>query len=166
MTAVRGTYILVLTLSGEVDIAAGKLREFSFPAGYYLYIGSALKGLFSRLKRHIEVSKRRHWHIDYLREKAQVVEIWYLVSDERLECNLYRAAMAMPGSRQMIKGFGSSDCHCDSHLVYFERMPSFEAFKNALAEKGNDLCRLPVTGDSQYDTSRIIGAYPQRKQLS
>ncbi len=50
----------------------GKLGEFFFPQGVYLYSGSArgLGGLSSRLQRHLLGSSKKHWHIDYLRHVA------------------------------------------------------------------------------------------------
>jgi Uri superfamily endonuclease len=31
--------------------------------------------------------------------------------------------MAMAGAAAPVKGFGSSDCRCRSHLAYFEGLP-------------------------------------------
>ncbi len=84
MANVKGTYALVLVLDAETAIKVGRLATCLFPAGCYLYAGSALGGLFPRVRRHIQGGKRLHWHVDYLRQKARPVEVWYLVSDERL----------------------------------------------------------------------------------
>ena len=124
---------MILSLKKETPIAVGKLATCSFPSGYYLYAGSALGGLYPRVRRHIEGGNRLHWHVDYLRRKADVVEVWYLLSDERLECDWYRAAANMPQARMVIAGFGSSGCNCDSHLVHFPSMPSLEDFRHGLA---------------------------------
>ena len=143
MANVRGTYALVLALDKETAITVGKLASFSFPPGYYLYVGSAQGGLTSRVRRHIRGGKKLHWHIDYLRQEAKVVEVWYLVSDERLECRWYQAAAAMPQAQVPLAGFGSSGCGCHSHLLYFASTPSFEAFRRQLDEKGLDLRKMP-----------------------
>ena len=142
MATIRGTYALVLALDKETAITVGKLASFSFPPGYYLYVGSAQGGLFSRVRRHIRGGKKLHWHIDYLRQEAEVVEVWYLVSDERLECRWYQAAAAMPQAQVLLTGFGSSGCGCHSHLLYFASTPSFEAFRRQLGEKGLDLRKM------------------------
>jgi sugar fermentation stimulation protein A len=139
---VRGTYALLLVLDKETAITVGKLASFSFPQGYYVYLGSAQGGLFRRVGRHIRGGKKLHWHIDYLRQEAKPVEVWYLVSDERLECRWYQAAAAMSRAQVLLAGFGSSGCGCRSHLVYFSSMPSFEAFRGQLGEKGPDLSRI------------------------
>jgi Uri superfamily endonuclease len=137
----RGTYAIVLSLDKDTLIVVGKLITFSFPAGYYLYVGSALGGLLPRVSRHIRGGRKRHWHIDYLRQEAKVVEAWYLISGERLECSLYQAAAGMPQGRSLVAGFGSTGCGCHSHLVHFPSKPSFEAFRRQLGEEGLDLRR-------------------------
>ena len=122
----RGTYALVLHLGRQEEITIGKLGTFVFPAGYYLYLGSALGpgGLEARLARHRRRGKRPRWHIDYLREHARLVEVWSVASGERLECLWARAARKLPGARIPVPGFGSSDCRCPSHLVHFATKPS------------------------------------------
>jgi len=142
VATLRGTYALVLALDKETAITVGKLASFSFPPGYYLYVGSAQGGLTSRVRRHIRGGKKLHWHIDYLRQEAKVVEVWYLVSDERLECRWYQAAAGMPQAQVPLAGFGSSGCGCHSHLLYFASTPSFEAFRRQLGEKGLDLRKM------------------------
>jgi hypothetical protein len=49
-----GTYILVLCLPNLACVQVGKLDDLKFPAGFYLYIGSALGrgGVSGRLKHH------------------------------------------------------------------------------------------------------------------
>lgn len=141
MSKAKGTYALVLKLNREAVITVGRLTTFAFPAGYYLYIGSALGGLFYRVERHIRGGKKLHWHIDYLKRAGSVAEIWYLVSGERLECDWYRAAADMPGAGVLVDGFGSSGCKCRSHLVYFKSKPSFEDFRRGLGKQGANLKR-------------------------
>ncbi len=144
MTCVKGTYALILALDREAAITVGKLTTFSFPAGYYIYAGSALGGLLPRVRRHIRGDNRLYWHIDYLRREARVVEVWYRVSQERLECIWAQAAADMPRARVPVAGFGSSDCGCVSHLVYFPAAPSFEEFCRLLGDGGVDLRRMSV----------------------
>ena len=128
----RGTYALLLALDGEAAITVGKLGTFAFPAGYYLYIGSARSGLWPRLRRHLKREKKLRWHIDYLRQHAEVIEVWYLVSDEPMECPWARTAATLPGAQTPVAGFGSSDCRCQSHLIHYPERPSFELFQEKL----------------------------------
>ena len=146
MSRIKGTYALILKLDREAGITVGRLTTFTFPAGYYLYAGSALGGLFPRIERHIRGGKKLHWHIDYLRREARVIEIWYLVSEERLECDWYRAAAGMPGAGVLVDGFGSSGCKCRSHLVYFKSKPSLKDFRRRLGKQGGDLKRATPEG--------------------
>ena len=147
MVNVKGTYALVLALDKETIITVGKLTTFSFPAGYYLYVGSALGGLFSRVRRHIRGGGKLHWHIDYLRREAKAVEVWYLVSEERLECSWHQAAAGMPQAQVLVAGFGSTGCGCESHLTYFASTPSFEAFRHRLGQRGLDLRKMSVESE-------------------
>lgn len=132
MSDLKGTYALVLKMDRRSTITVGKLGTHYFPPGYYLYAGSALGGIRPRVRRHVRGGKRLHWHIDYLRKVSAVVEVWYLASPERLECRWYRAAAGMNGAQVPVAGFGSSECRCPSHLLYFAAMPSFERFQRQL----------------------------------
>jgi Uri superfamily endonuclease len=51
------TYLLFLKLPKMINISVGKLGQFSFPAGQYLYVGRAKKNLEARLKRHQRKNK-------------------------------------------------------------------------------------------------------------
>jgi len=113
--SVKGSYILLIELPEEKTITIGSLKDIYFPGGYYAYVGSAMSGFKSRLSRHHKQSKRPHWHIDYLLQKASITGIIICQTKDRVEC-----AVAQALSRQFasIPGFGSSDCHCHSHLFF------------------------------------------------
>jgi Uri superfamily endonuclease len=123
----KGLYCLILSTRGT-RTRVGRLGVFDFPRGYYVYIGSALgSGGLARLERHLRSAsgslKRPHWHIDYLlcNPLFRLEESWWAVTPERLECRL---AKSLPGRH--IPRFGSSDCRCGSHLVWFTHNPSEE----------------------------------------
>ena len=141
----KGTYALLLALEKEVSIAVGRLGTFTFPRGYYIYVGSAQGGLYTRVKRHLKGIKRLRWHIDYLLESAPVVEVWYALGDESQECLWSQFMRGMPQGKIIAPGFGSSDCRCPTHLVYFPFSPSFHSFQRRLAEQGKMLERSPAT---------------------
>lgn len=117
--SVPGVYQLVLLLPQTVTLRIGRLGTFTFPAGRYLYTGSALGGLRGRITRHLRADKRLHWHIDYLLPCAQVQEVRFYPTTERLECVLNRQALRRERAVVIVHGFGSSDCLCPSHLVHF-----------------------------------------------
>jgi Uri superfamily endonuclease len=145
-----GTYALLLKLDKQERITVGKLGTFDFPAGYYLYVGSALGpgGLRARLARHRrsregssgsnrgQTSQKLHWHIDYLLQRAQLVEVWSVASEERLECQWSKATRGLSGAQIPVRGLGSSDCRCPSHLIYFSARPNREQFQRALRKPG------------------------------
>lgn len=114
---VHGTYALVLRLARPARIRVGALGVFRFPAGWYLYVGSALGGLEHRLARHSRRDKILHWHIDYFRRRAELVEAWYSVSPRRDECRWASAVLKMAAAGVPAPRFGSSDCGCPAHLV-------------------------------------------------
>ncbi len=118
--------MLVLHLPGPRRLAVGKLGEFEFPSGYYLYAGSAQGGLRGRVLRHLRAGKKLHWHIDYLNSGesgAAVTEVWWRVGRKRLECQWAAAALRLPGASMPAPGFGATDCRCASHLVRVAEMP-------------------------------------------
>lgn len=118
-----GTYILWLFLKRGVRIEVGRLGTTDFKRGWYAYVGSAFGpgGLAARLGRHLRLSKKQRWHIDYLRASADVREIWYSdasVSQEHIWANALNRQDTDP-----ILGFGCSDCRCPTHLFFFTRRP-------------------------------------------
>jgi Uri superfamily endonuclease len=114
-----GTYVLVLSLPQSQRIRIGKLGVFKFPGGYYLYIGSAMRGLSARIARHLGEKTKSFWHIDHFLPHALVVHGWVDTSGKRLECLWAGAALAMPNARVIAPRFGASDCKCATHLIYF-----------------------------------------------
>lgn len=129
-----GTYCLLLHLAGNSHITVGKLGSFDFPAGYYVYCGSALKGMAARIARHRRIGKKNHWHIDYLHSRAELVEVRAWASRQRLECGCSQQLQAMAGAAVPVPGFGSSDCRCRTHLVYFAARPSLAALDGAMGD--------------------------------
>ncbi len=118
-----GTYAVSFTLPEALKVSVGRLGYFDFPAGQYVYLGSARGpgGLRARLGRHIRGNGHAHWHIDYLRPHLELRAVGYLFASENLECAWSRSLAAMPGARQPAPGFGASDCiqGCPAHLIAF-----------------------------------------------
>ena len=117
-----GTYCLVMILDRPINIQVGKLGLGAFPQGYYVYVGSALNGLKARVTRHLAQQKNKHWHIDYLLEYAGVIGTRQICSSEKRECSLSKEVESICQGIPM-KGFGSSDCPCQSHLYFFSQNP-------------------------------------------
>lgn len=117
MIQMKGCYCLIINVNCKKTIKIGKRLKIPFKKGYYVYVGSAMNSLDARLKRHLSDEKKLHWHIDYLLKEAEVTDAIYNESGRKIECALSQSiAMRSYG----IKGFGCSDCKCESHLYYFK----------------------------------------------
>lgn len=97
----------------------GRLGVFSFPAGSYVYTGSARRHFEARIARHLRRDKTLRWHIDYLLT-APGVSVLAVRRTPIDECALNQATDGdLP-----VPGFGASDCRqgCGSHL---KRVPDY-----------------------------------------
>ena len=124
----KGCYCLTIHLKNAKKIKVGKLGMINFKKGYYVYVGSAMNSLESRLKRHLSEDKKLHWHIDYLLKKAEITCIIYN-ENKKVECEL---SQFLKTKTDGVKNFGCSDCECESHLYYFKnRNDAIESVENA-----------------------------------
>lgn len=117
------TYQLQLRLAQPARLVIGRLGTFAFPAGDYVYTGSARHNLEARIARHLRREKTLRWHIDYLLA-APGVSVTRVVRSAIDECTLNQAtAGTLP-----IPGFGAGDCRqgCGSHLKYQGRYPGWQ----------------------------------------
>ena len=112
-----GAYQLFLRLERPAIVVVGALGSHTFPRGRYIYTGRASRGLDKRITRHLRKKKRLRWHIDYFVEHAQVEGIRVYPGKATEECSINtQTAQALQGIFP-VKGFGSSDCRCISHLM-------------------------------------------------
>lgn len=110
------TYQLSIDSTQAKIITVGHLGQFEFPAGRYLYTGSARSNLIPRVKRHLSKDKKLRWHIDYLLAENGA-DVMAVNLSEQTECECNREADGII----VAPGFGASDCKakCGSHLKYF-----------------------------------------------
>ena len=113
----KGCYCLVIRMDETSEIKIGKLGKIEFEKGFYVYVGSAMNSLKSRIQRHLSDDKKLHWHIDYLLKKSEITDVIYNESPRKIECELSGYISLKTRS---VKGFGCSDCQCESHLYYFK----------------------------------------------
>ena len=119
-----GCYVLVLQLTRLTKVTYGRnhKRSFQFDAGWYVYVGSAMRGVRTRLMRHQRKTsdgKKLHWSIDYFREYAELHEVWYtFTEDPGLEHVWAQKFDSLPTFTIPIPGFGGSDCKsgCPAHF--------------------------------------------------
>jgi Uri superfamily endonuclease len=107
------TYQLRIEVRKPLRLQVGRLGRFDFPAGIYIYTGSAKRNLEARIARHLRREKTLRWHIDYLLTAAGV-SVTAVQRSRRDECRWNRATKG----EIVVPGFGASDCAagCGSHL--------------------------------------------------
>ena len=139
----KGTYCLIIYLNKNVNLTIGKLyNNLQFKKGYYVYVGSAMNSMNKRLERHLSNTKKMHWHIDYLliNENSKIEDILFNISNNKIECKL---AKLISKNGDEIPKFGSSDCKCNSHLIYFKReIDAIATIKQAYSELNMDFKNL------------------------
>lgn len=126
-----GTYVLLLHLPTEAEIKISDLGTVDFPAGFYGYVGGAFgpDGLAGQIKQFLTPTDLPYRHIDFLRREAELAEIWLAIGQTTREHVWADLLMAIPGAVVFTEGFGTLDCDCESHLVYFDVRPSPEDFE-------------------------------------
>ncbi len=132
----KGTYVLIASVPRMRRVEIGQLGEFDIVPGFYAYVGSAFGagGLRARIGHHLESAAAPHWHIDYLLQVADPVEVWYTTANHKIERHWAGLLEKAPQFRMPITRFGSSDYHRSrsSHLFYSKRLPAFPWFKQQL----------------------------------
>ena len=135
----KGTYVLIASVPQMKRIAIGQLGKFDIVPGFYAYVGSAFGagGLCARIGHHLESTAAPHWHIDYLLQVAEPVEVWYTIAGQKFEHQWAELLEQAPQFRIPIPRFGSSDYHRSraSHLFYCKRRPAFAWFRQQLLEE-------------------------------
>jgi len=135
--AVSGTYCLLLRLDKAARIRIGALGVVQFPAGGYVYVGSAFGpgGLRARLSHHLRRARRCHWHIDYLRQRAGVAGAFVAPAKVAYEHRLALRVSTVPKATLPARGFGASDCSCPAHLFHFKHHSMFDTLDRFLADQ-------------------------------
>lgn len=129
----KGTYVLIAHMAQMKRLEIGRLGRFDMVPGFYAYVGSACGsgGLRARLEHHLESIAAPHWHIDYLLAGAEPIEIWYAISDRKLEQDWAELLERAPFFHRPIARFGSSDYRRSrtTHLFHAKRRPQFRWFE-------------------------------------
>ena len=123
----EGCYQLVIELRKAVRLGHPRFNEGCFPAGFFIYTGSARRNLLQRIARHLATKQKKRWHIDYLLASphAKILDVIIFPGREQGECVANAEVGRMAGAVVVRNGFGSSDCRgsCGAHLYWFERLP-------------------------------------------
>lgn len=144
----KGTYLLLLRCTTRLaDLAIGRLGQYTFEPGWYLYIGSACGpgGIPARLAHHTwRIRPRPHWHIDYLRAHTEVAATWS-IGGAQIETAWLSILLRQPELVAPVRGFGASDTRTPAQLLYTPRPPSARMLHATLMEALGD--RPDVTID-------------------
>lgn len=151
-----GVYLLHLGLTLQLILRVGKLGEYCYQPGEYLYVGSALGpgGLKARLGRHLLGNGRRHWHIDWLRPFTSVNGYFYLETTEHLECAWSQFLIQNLEASIPAPGFGASDCrskgnYCTAHLFRLEQSLDVNKIRSS----------LPKNNESKVEYRKITSQF-------
>lgn len=136
----KGVYVLILRLGESRDIRVGKIGRLHFRRGYYAYVGSAQgSGGEKRVIRHFNIAQSkkapRKWHIDFLLPHSEVICAVFSETDKDLECTV---AKIIGEFSEGIKGFGCTDCLCESHLFFTGKNIMEEAAGACEGVSGNE----------------------------
>jgi len=142
----KGSYALLIQLPKEQTITIGSLKALHFPGGYYAYVGSAMSGFKTRISRHLKSNKKRHWHIDYLLDKASITGIILGETIARTECTI---AQALSRQFDSVPGFGCSDCRCHSHLFFSANESQMKSTIMAILKSRDDKQTLNKGGKDE-----------------
>jgi len=131
----KGDYVVLLFLEEAVEISC-RCKNWTLESGYYMYIGSAMSSLAERVKRHLIEEKRKYWHIDLLREKAEGVAALLLPTEKQREEELSNFVSQYG---EAVPNFGASDCSTDSNLYRLE-LRNIERIFSSIVLKWRDKC--------------------------
>ncbi|MEM2121178.1 MAG: GIY-YIG nuclease family protein [Candidatus Woesearchaeota archaeon] len=106
-----------MKLNYDKKIRIGSLGVIDFPEGFYVYVGSAMKNLEQRILRHYSSLKKKRWHIDYFLENCEIIKFLVFPSNKKQECDI--AKILINKGAVVAEKFGSTDCKCKTHLIYF-----------------------------------------------
>lgn len=109
----KGVYLVFFLLREPAEIEIGALGEIGFSAGLYAYTGSGRNSVEKRIERHFSDNVKKFWHVDYFSETVEAVDYFILPDTSEYECFM---ADKIREWGEPVKGFGASDCDCDSHL--------------------------------------------------
>jgi Uri superfamily endonuclease len=126
----KGIYVLIIAVENAINVDTGALGNLNLEKGLYAYVGSAQNNLEERLKRHLRKEKKKFWHIDYLLEdpRVKVLKVFYKRAARPEEC---RIAKELAKKGFPVRGFGSSDCKCQTHLI---KVQEYESLREHMKE--------------------------------
>ena len=128
-----GAYLLTLRIDRCSKINIGALGGLEIRCGYYIYVGSGMSNLSTRIARHLRRRKKLRWHIDYLCDVADRIQAFPVRSPWAIETEIATEVARL--YEPCLPGFGSSDSPLSTHLFFSETNPvAHEAFQSLLQQ--------------------------------
>ncbi len=143
-----GVYLLILDIPQGVSLVVGSLGRVSVDPGRYGYVGSARRGLYSRLARHGRRRKPMRWHVDRLTRLAPPVGAVVWRWEPGRECALAGAIQKTGLGQIALDHFGASDCRCPGHLLKLRELRLrriADRLSRSLGAGAGRLCSFPLT---------------------
>lgn len=99
--AESGSYLLLARLMKDTSVWVGALGSHSFETGFYFYCGSARGsgGLRARINHHLRPSEHPSWHFDYLKPDLIIDTVWFVMTEELLECSFVKTLRKLPQAK-------------------------------------------------------------------
>ena len=97
-----------------------KNKEYFIPRGFYIYVGSAQKNLKQRVARHLRKEKKKHWHIDYFLEFADIIDIKLLTNQLKEKEQVFAEKWIESADFIPVPKFGATDSKAKTHLTGFK----------------------------------------------
>ncbi len=120
--------MLILQCAAPCRVTVGAWGEVALATGIHLYVGSARRAWQARIRRHLTVTKKRRWHIDYLLAAPEMSVVSVQLTLEDRECRTAQALASLPGVTLPGRRIGASDCRCPGHFLRMEApLPVIEA---------------------------------------
>ncbi|MBM4065776.1 MAG: GIY-YIG nuclease family protein [Planctomycetes bacterium] len=156
----KGIYCLTIKLVKKHTIRVGCLGTFGFPGGFYVYAGSAQNNLKGRIERHLTKNKKMHWHVDYLLHYGQVSCVHTYAAEKNAECVLSQKIGNIKDAVMPVRGFGSSDCACASHLYFFQKNPESRISRLKINGISPPPLTPPTRGGGNPSSTQIGETFP------
>ena len=138
---IGGVYMLLFYLKEATTMKIGSLGNHTFEEGWYTYFGTAHGGggVASRVGRHSRFlgdSKKSKWQIDWFREHAVLVEVWFAHVPKEFECRWSMFWARLGISSVPLKKMGSSDCRCcPAHFYKLKSRPTASALRHGFSNR-------------------------------
>jgi hypothetical protein len=118
------SYQLLIELRAPARCTIGRLGTFDFPAGRYVYTGSARRAFEARIGRHLRGN--RHWHTTLLAAPGRIVE---------------SSVRAGPSARSMAPRPGSPSCRASARRIAVRAVVHTSSFRGWVRQSGGRAAR-------------------------